>query len=119
MEFPMAHEISKHVRNKKCKFFSKTSKSAVRTSTITSSEAPARKSLSPENLEPTEMYENLEMLEDSNEAAEPGPSLTDDQFTEILSPPAFKEAADGNQFDIVIEEQVVEVDFDCKICDFR
>lgn len=138
----MAQEISQHVRNKLCKFFNTNQTEQLTTTcTITSNEAE-KAILGAENAEPStsltstktfplitpdsiinESVENDKVSESPTE----GLDLLDSNFTDILLPNAFQINTnnDDKEFATVIgeidnnEQQVVEILFSCKLCDFR
>lgn len=90
MKFAIAQEVSRHVRAKACKFYTKP---ATATSTTSA-----------------------------------GLDLIETNFSDILSPSTFAgNEAEENEFGMIIgelegegdEEQVVEISFACKLCEFR
>lgn len=92
MKFAIAQEVSRHVRDKACKFYTKAA-----TATATSTSAV-------------------------------GLDLIETNFSDILSPSTFAgNVAEENEFGMIIgelegegdDEQVVEISFACKLCDFR
>lgn len=102
MKFPLAQEVSRHVRDKVCKFY-KTTQSA----TVTCNEE-AENSQTSKALITSDTMTNEKVGLDLN-------------FTEILSPSTFRI---GEEFAMMIGEvasveQVVEISFTCKVCDFR
>lgn len=100
MKFPLAQEVSRHVRDKVCKFYKTTPPAA----TVTCSEAESSQT-------------TPKALITSDEAAEHEKVGLDLNFTEILSPSTFRI---GEEFAMMIgDEQVVEISFTCKVCDFR
>lgn len=102
MKFALSQEVSRHVRDKACKFFTKSC-------TVTSSD-PLKLPESPSGLE-----------------------LIESNFGDILSPSTFAmttgNEAEENEFGMIIgeleggegegDEQVVEITFACKLCEFR
>lgn len=110
MKFPLAQEVSRHVRDKVCKFFSATVQS-LPTSTVTSNAA-----------EPSEFAGSLLKVPESPSTGQ-GLELIENTFVEMLSPTAF--ATVDSAFGMIIdeeiagEEHIVEVAFSCKLCDFR
>jgi hypothetical protein len=141
----MAQEISQHVRNKLCKFFNtnKTEHSTA-TCTITSNEAEKAivGALGAESAEPSTSqtstktfplitpdsikYPSVENDKVSESPTE-GLDLLDSNFTDMLLPNAFQINTnnDGKEFGTVIgeidnnDQQVVEILFSCKLCEFR
>lgn len=101
LKFPLAQEVSRHVRDKVCKFYKTTS------ATVTSNAEGSQTAL---------------ITADSTKHEKVGQGL-DLNFTEILSPSTFR-IGDDNEFammigDVASVEQVVEICFTCKVCDFR
>lgn len=140
MKFAMAQEISQHVRNKLCKFFNmnKTEHSTT-TCTITSNEAEI---VGAENAEPLTFQTSTKsftlITPDSikhpsvendkvSESPTEGLDLLDSNFTDVLLPNAFQISSnsDGKEFGTIVgeidnhDQQVVEILFSCKICNFR
>lgn len=108
MKFPFAQEVSRHVRDKVCKFYSTTAP-ALPTSTVTSSAGIK-----------SEFTESLTKVPES--ATGQTLALDESNFGEILSPTEF--ATVDNAFgmidgEIAGEEHIIEVAFSCKLCDFR
>lgn len=109
MKFALAQEVSRHVRDKACKFYSKTC-------TVTSSS-------------PTSDPTKLPKVPESPSGLE----LIESNFSDLLSPSTFAltpgNEAEENEFGMIIgeleggagegEEQVVEISFACKLCEFR
>lgn len=102
MKFPLAQEVSRHVRDKVCKFY-RTAQSCAVTSTQTSQTSPEA------------LIEKV-------------PTGLDLNVSDILSPSMFRIATTGddNEFAMMIgdvasvaDEQVVDISFTCKVCDFR
>lgn len=108
MKFPLAQEVSRHVRDKVCKFYSTTVPS-LPTATVTSEAAVSSEftEISPKVPE-NSTGQVLEL---------------DENFGEILSPTTF--ASVDSAFGMIIddeiagEEHIIEVAFSCKLCDFR
>lgn len=132
MKFPLAQEVSRHVRDKLCKFY-KTQTSA--TSTITSDNQTSSGSSKPFNLiainsiKP-ESLGNEKVLDSSTELMVSRElSLIENNFTDdILSTASFRLSSsneiEDNEFGMIIEEieeeeQVVEISFACKLCEFK
>lgn len=139
----MAQEISQHVRNKLCKFFNTNQTEQLTTTcTITSNEAE-KAILGGENAEASTsqtlrkifplitpdsiIEESVENDKVSTESPTEGLDLLDSNFTDILLPNAFQINTnnDDKEFATVIgeidnnDQQVVEILFSCKLCDFR
>lgn len=110
MKFPLAQEVSRHVRDKVCKFYSTTVQS-LPTSTVTSNAA-----------EPSKFTESLLKVPESPSPAT-GHALELNSFVEMLSPTSFETV--DNAFGMIIddeiaaEEHIIEVAFSCKMCSFR
>jgi hypothetical protein len=108
MKFPLAQEVSRHVRDKACKFLGRTAPS---TATSTSKVfAPA--------------------LVDEKVPASPSLQLIESNFPDLLLPtadlPMIASNSDETEFGLMVGEmaaseeleQVVEVSFSCKSCGF-
>lgn len=137
MKFTLSQEISQHVRNKLCKFFNSNSRRrrSVET-TITSNETVALQNAdtsSSPTLTTTFSLITANSIKYSSEEAcdkvqenEEDLDMLDNNFTDILM-----NCNDGSnvglekEFGTVIgeiensEEQIVEILFSCKICEFR
>lgn len=173
MKFAIAQEISRHVRDKLCKFFSTNRTEQSTTCTITSNEEAQTQGaaenaetstshssiktfalITPDSIKyPSMNMENdddkvpaLESVEekmevvsesvveaekdDNEESPSQGIDLIENNFSEILSPSEFQirhtnETDEDNEFGMIIGEmdnkieQIVEILFTCKLCEFR
>lgn len=158
MKFAIAQEISRHVRDKLCKFYNTNKTEHITTCTITSNEAAGGEGAAAEteaiveNAETSTSQSSIKtfaiitsdsikyptMVDDNKvhikeESPSQGLDLMENNFTDILSPSAFQITVpcnddteeDDNEFGMIIgeidnnEEQVVEILFSCKLCDFR
>lgn len=129
MKFPFAQEVSKHVREKACKFYSpsKTIQSKPPSSTITSGSSRSSSSALTTPGDSIKFSETLVKVPENSSRAVvigQGLDLIETNFTEILSPTSFTTGADENEFRMIIgddignEEHIVEVSFSCKLCEF-
>lgn len=173
MKFAIAQEISRHVRDKLCKFYNtnkteqsptctitsnearevqteekvivenaetSTSRSSIKSFALITSDSIKYPSMSMENDDdddkvPTTIIESVEVEkvdEDQEESPSQGIDLIENNFSEILSPSAFQinevrsnETDEDNEFGMIIGEidskieQIVEIQFTCKMCGFR
>jgi hypothetical protein len=95
IKFALAQEVSRHVRDRACKFYSK---SAAAASTCTITKVPES----------------------------PGRDLIETNF-DLLSPSFAGNESEENEFRLIFgelegtegEEQVAEITFTCKLCEFR
>lgn len=117
MKFAIAQEVSRHVRDKACKFYGAHSK-ALSTCTVTSSALATS--------------DSMKFLTSNDKVPESptGLDLNESNFSDILSPSTFalstSNEAEEIEFGMIIEElaggedeQVFEVCFSCKLCEFR
>ena len=124
MKFPLAQDVSRHVRDKVCKFYSVQTPTCTVTSQTTSS---LEVSDSIQQQESEKVSESL-----SRHIVGPTLDLIETNFTDILSPSTFPLTSTGNEteeneFGMIIgeldhegeEEALVEVSFTCKLCEFR
>lgn len=117
MKFPLAQEVSRHVRDKVCKFY-KTHQSP--TCTVTSDASKAFSLMTSDSIK-------FQSLANDKVPESLVADLIDNNFTDILSPTSFPlmsgSESEVNEFGMIIDElqaeQVVEVSFTCKLCDFR
>jgi hypothetical protein len=166
MKFAIAQEISRHVRDKLCKFYNtnkteqsttctitsneggevqteakvivenaetSTSKSSIKSFALITSDSIKYPSMSIENDDddddkvPTTTIESVE-----EESPSQGIDLIENNFSDILSPSAFQisevrsnETDEDNEYGMIIcekdnkVEQIVEIQFTCKLCGFR
>lgn len=134
----MAQEISQHVRNKLCKFFNTNqTEQSTTTCTITSNEAEkaivetvgaesAEPSASPTSTKtfPLITSDSIKYPSEENDKVSESPTegldLLDSNFTDILLPNAFQNN-DGTVIGEIDnnDQQVVEILFTCKLCEFR
>lgn len=142
MKFPLAQEISRHVRDKICKFYKmrETFQPSATTSTITSSEAQSTQT-SPKTFaliasEPNKC-ESFASCSGNDKVPESPSCLVDGQgldliesnFNDILSPTTSYQVTNYNEheesdFGMIISEVVspdktVVISFTCKWCEFR
>jgi BRCT domain type II-containing protein len=108
MKFAIAQEVSRHVRDKACKFYDK--------STCTATSSASMK---------------FPTCNDKVPESPSGLDLIETNFSDILSPSTFAmttgNEVEENAFGMIIgelaggerEEQVVEICFACKLCEFR
>lgn len=116
MKFPLAQEVSRHVRDKVCKFYS----------TGNSLESPATTSITSKASTSTATYpiklaEALDHAKVSESTPRLIPDNIDNTLNDILSPASFVITPENeHEFGLIIEqiEQEVEVSFTCKLCDF-
>lgn len=132
MKFPLAQEVSRHVRDKLCKFY-KTQTST--TSTVTSISQTSSGSTEPFKVNAVDSIkhrnlDNEKVLGSSSDLmVGQGLCLIENNFTDdILSTTSFRLSSsneiEDNEFGMIIkaieeEEQVVEISFTCKMCEFR
>lgn len=169
MKFAIAQEISRHVRDKLCKFYNtnkteqsttctitsnevgdiqteakvivenaetSTSHSSIKSFALITSDSIKYPSMSTENDDndddddnkvPTTSIESIE-----EESPSQGIDLIENNFSDILSPSAFQisevrsnETDEDNEYGMIIGEidnkveQIVEIQFTCKMCGFR
>lgn len=111
MKFPLAQEVSRHVRDKVCKFYQ-----TAPPCTVTSNEASTSFfSIADDSIKFQSLVDKVAVDD-----------LIDQNFTELLSPSAFRlTPSNENEFEMIIDgleneaKQVVEISFACKLCDFR
>lgn len=137
MKFPLAQEVSRHVRDKVCKFYSNNDRKIVQSSptcTVTSNETQKSSLISPDSIKLENMASSVnEKVPESLSrlVVEQSLELIENNFTDILSPSSFTLTSTGNEteeneFGMIIgelgdagdEEIIVEVCFKCKLCDF-
>ena len=142
MKFPLAQEISRHVRDKVCKFYRtrETFQPSTITSTITSNEAqniqntPETFALITADSSKCESFgscsgndkvsESPSCLDDSQ-----GLDLIESKFNDILSPTTSYQVTTYNEheesdFGMIINgvespDKTVVISFTCKLCEFR
>lgn len=140
MKFPLAQEVSKHVREKVCKFYWVSGAvQSPATCTITSNDQASHNSQSKAfTIITSDSIKNQNQGSFSdNDKVHQSPSrlivgqgleLIENNLVDILSPTSFalttsnenEEIEFGNMIDAMVsEEQVVEVSFTCKLCEFR
>lgn len=169
MKFAIAQEISRHVRDKLCKFYNtnkteqsttctitsnevgdvqteakvivenaetSTSHSSIKSFALITSDSIKYPSMSTENDDDDDDDDNkvpttsIESIEE--ESPSQGIDLIENNFSDILSPSAFQisevrnnETDEDNEYGMIIGEidnkveQIVEIQFTCKMCGFR
>jgi hypothetical protein len=132
MKFPLAQEVSRHVRDKVCKFLQSPKTPQSSTCTITSSDQLSSVTSGAFALIASDSI-NFQSLESGSESdrvpsgvvAGAELDLIETNFAEVLSPASFQmSSSTDNAFGMMIgevrnEEQAVEVSFACKLCEFR
>lgn len=139
MKFPLAQEISRHVRDKVCKFYSRR-EIVQATSTITSNEAKSNQTpakafpLITSNSIKAESFASCSGNDEVPESpsclvAAQGLDLIESNFTDVLSPAASYQITTYNEheesgFGMILEdvegpEKDVLICFTCKWCQFR
>lgn len=139
MKFPLAQEVSRHVRNKVCKFYwTSGAVQSPATCTITSNDPASPNSPSKAFALMTSdsiKYENPGSFTGNDKVPESpsrlvvgqGLELIESNLVDLLSPTSFALTTNNEneetEFGILIggmasEEQVVEVSFTCKLCEF-
>jgi hypothetical protein len=122
-KFPLAHEVSRHVRAKACKFYKTIQSPAC---TITSDEVAQSSSCKGFSLITPDTIKF--QSEKVPECLEQGLDLIDGNFTDLLSTSTFglvsSSVNDEHEFGLMIgdigsEHEEVEVSFACKVCGFR
>lgn len=106
MKFPFAQEVSRHVRDKVCKFY-RTFESPTCTVTANEVHVPTTDSITYRKAPESPSRLGLDL-----------------NFTDLLSPGKFQ--GYENEFGMIIgemangvEDQVAELSFRCKLCDFK
>lgn len=163
MKFAIAQEISRHVRDKLCKFYNtnkteqsttctitsneggevqteakvivenaetSTSQSSIKSFALITSDSIKYPSMSIENDDDDDKVPTIESVEE--ESPSQGIDLIENNFSDILSPSAFQisevrsnETDEDNEYGMIIGEidnkveQIVEIQFTCKLCGFR
>lgn len=116
MKFPLAQEVSRHVRDKLCKFYSSgNALQSPATSTVTSKAFVSTTSHST-------TFQGLENEKVNESPSRLASDLIESNITDILSPTSFDiKLGSDHEFGLIIEqiEQEAEVSFTCKVCDFR
>lgn len=127
MKFPLAQEVSRHVRDKACKFY-KTIQSP--TCTITSDEAAQSSQTSPKAFSLI-TPDSIKFQSCGNEKVlGQGLDLIENNFADLLLPSTFglvsSNMNEEHEFGMLIgdigssvEHEEVEVSFACKLCGFR
>lgn len=133
MKFPFAQEVSRHVRDKLCKFYKTQTPT---TSTVTSiSQTSSPGSTKPFKLIAVDSIKHKSLVDEkflgttTELMVAQGLGLIESNFTDdILSTTSFRLSSsneiEDNEFGMIIEaieedEQIVEVSFACKLCEFR
>lgn len=140
-KFPLPQEVSRHVRDKVCKFYrtKNTVQSPTTTSTITSNEAPqsiqtSSLALITPNLNKCESFESFSVNDEVTENSSclvvgQRLDLIENNLTDILSPTTSYQITTYNEheeseFEMMLgevesDEKTVEISFACKWCEFK